>query len=93
MFRTFSKYFGDETERSKIVSLMAHSRNYFTHYDPKQKAKAADGQDLWALYCKAYVLFQLHILYGLGFDDGAIAKLVEENNPIQEKLNFLKLGV
>jgi hypothetical protein len=87
MIAKFSKYFGNEDAQAKLVSLTVDTRNYFTHYDLILREKAAAGRALWELYCKLEVLFQLHLLKDMGFDDPILETLVNQNSDIQEKLS------
>jgi hypothetical protein len=86
MIADFSKFFGKSDEQESLVKQLVDTRNYYTHYNPKFETRAAEGADLWDLYCKAEILFQLHMLKAIGFDDTAIAGIVEKNSAMTERL-------
>lgn len=65
--------------------LITDTRNYYTHYDEKLKTKAAKGAQLWTLYNKLEVIFQLHILQFIGFTSGEIESIFNGN--LKSKLN------
>ena len=87
MFSAFAEHFGDGADTAELVAKIVVTRNYFTHYDADLEDEAADGLDLWTIYCKLEVLIQLLLLKELGFDGTAIATMVANNSEIQEKLS------
>jgi hypothetical protein len=87
LFSAFAKHFGDDATREALIDKIVVTRDYFTHYNPDKEDAAADGEDLWTIYCKLEVLLQLHLLRKRGFTDLVVDALVAENSDIQEKLH------
>ena len=67
LIEPFKEVFGNEDERRKLICKIKKERNYLTHYNPKDKSKAAKAQDLLYLCLKIELLFQLHFLRLIGF--------------------------
>lgn len=83
----FKDHLGSSKERSKLLRKIVDTRNYLTHYSEDLKAKSAEGKDLWLLFQKMEVIFQLHFLKVLGFSDGEIQNVIENCYPLKSKIN------
>lgn len=86
LFGAFPIYFGDDAPRKKILRWIVDTRNYFTHWDPKRKERAAQGSDLLNLVNKMEVLLQLLFLREVGFSDSVIARAVARNRGMRWRL-------
>ncbi|RJG36914.1 HEPN domain-containing protein [Motilimonas pumila] len=83
----FKDMLGNSKERSKLLRKIVDTRNYLTHYSESLKNNAADGEELWILYQKMEVIFQLHFLKVVGFSDEEIEGVVENCYPLKQKIN------
>jgi len=54
-----------EPDFSKVA---ADTRNYLTHYTPRLKDKATEGEDLYILGLEVIALLEFCLLRDLGFD-------------------------
>lgn len=82
----FKHLFGSSNDRSKLIRRITDTRNYLTHYNEALKDSAADGRELWVLCQKMEVIFQLHFLKVIGFNDDEINSVVENCYPLKRKL-------
>jgi hypothetical protein len=82
----FARHFGTLGDQELLVKSITDTRNYFTHYDPKGKAKAAKGRNLWILCGKMETLYQLCMLREIGFTDGDVDRIVSEQNSLKQSL-------
>jgi len=87
LFAAFPIYFGDDAARKKILRWIVDTRNYFTHWDPSQKKRAAQGSDLLNLVNKMEVLLQLLFVREVGFSDSVIARAVDRNRRLRRRLD------
>ena len=79
--------FGNHNQRTNLIKTICDTRNYLTHYDETTTRNRANGSDeLFELYGQLEVLFQLHLLYLLGFDDSSIDSIVQANSELRRKL-------
>lgn len=83
----FKEHIGSSQVRSKMISSIVNTRNYFTHYDESLKNDAASGHRLWVLCMKMEAIFQLHFLKKLGFTNEQIKAVVNNSNELKQKLN------
>jgi hypothetical protein len=68
-----------------FVKAVKWTRNYYTHYDPKGKAKAAtDGQDMHRLTVQLRAVLETVLLVELGFDSDEIAAGLERARRFEE---------
>jgi hypothetical protein len=59
----------NEKVRPGFTDAVKHTRNYYTHYDAKSKAKAVtDVSDLYRLAEEVIVLLQFCLMHDLGFE-------------------------
>jgi hypothetical protein len=84
----FADLFGPTELRKALVGDIVDTRNYFTHWDPTGRARAADGADLVKLCHRMEALFKLCLLRDLGFATEQIAKIVEECRPLKHLLTW-----
>ena len=79
----FGGMFDDPLFLRKVVG----TRNYFTHWDPKSKAKAATVEELWPICAKLEALFSLLLMREIGLTDDMIARLVDNNHALKRSLS------
>lgn len=83
----FKEHIGTSTERSKMLRKIVDTRNYLTHYSEELKSNSAEGNELWLLCQKMEVIFQLHFLKVIGFNDDEIKNVIENCYPLKSKIN------
>ncbi|WP_289846767.1 HEPN domain-containing protein [Colwellia sp. E2M01] len=83
----FKDKLGSSKDRGKLLRKIVDTRNYLTHYSENLKDNAAGGEELWNLYQKMEVIFQLHFLKVLGFNDEEIESVVENSYPLKQKID------
>lgn len=83
----FKDKLGNSGTRSKLLRKIVDTRNYLTHYNDELRDKAASGKELWSLCRKMEVIFQLHFLKVIGFNDSEIDGVLENCYPLKQKLN------
>lgn len=79
----FKEFFGSSKEQKKLITNIIDTRNYFTHYDNSLETKALRGEKLWFLCRKMEAIFQLQLLYILGFKLEEIKFIVNDNGGYQ----------
>lgn len=82
----FKSLLGNSNKRTKLLRKIVDTRNYFTHYSEDLKDKAANGKELWELCQKMEVIFQLHFLKVIGFNEEEINNVIENCYPLKQKL-------
>ncbi|MGP5561776.1 ApeA N-terminal domain 1-containing protein [Vreelandella alkaliphila] len=82
----FKDHLGTSRERSKLLKKIVDTRNYLTHYSESLKGDSAKGRELWVLCQKMEVIFNLHFLKVVGFDDEEISGVVRNCYPLKRKL-------
>lgn len=85
----FKSHLGNSNERTKLLRKIVDTRNYFTHYSENLKDNAAEGKELWDLCQKMEVIFQLHFLKVIGFNEDEIINVIENSYPLKQKLGKL----
>lgn len=80
----FKKYLGTSKERSKLLRSIVDTRNYLTHYSESLEKQSAKRKDLYYLCLKMEVIFNLHFLSVIGFNNDEIDKIIKTCR----KLNF-----
>jgi len=74
------KFLQEKKERNMFVDKVADTRNYFTHYPPELKDKAArSGHELHELTQKLRLILQVCFLEELDFTFDAIAEIFKKN--------------
>lgn len=86
----FMHLFGSKSDIKKLIRSITDTRNYLTHYNEALKDKSANGRELWILCQKMEIIFQLHFLKVIGFNDELIQNVVENCFPIKRKLKELQ---
>jgi hypothetical protein len=67
------------------VKLVRDTRNYFTHYDPAGKARAAtEPRDLYRLTIQLRAVLETILLLELDFDCPAIEEILTRNRRFEE---------
>ena len=77
MTEPFDKFMCGE-KRVGLIKIIKDTRNYLTHYDSSLEPKAAKGEVLKFLCLKMNVLFRLHFLKLIGFDEQEIDDIVDK---------------
>ena len=63
------------------VKAVVDSRNYFSHFMPKQKdSKALDGYELYKLTMRLRILLVCCVLSLYGFDNSRINEIMKESH-------------
>jgi len=57
-------------DKDLFIKQVKNSRNYYTHFNPKEKRNALSGEELVTLYQKLQLLLISVILIEVGFDQG-----------------------
>ena len=84
----FKEVIGNGTKRGKLIGRIADKRNGLTHANPDFNLKTADEvKDLWTLYLKTELIFQLLLLWSIGFSLEDINSIVTNCRQLQWKLN------
>ncbi|MRE73128.1 HEPN domain-containing protein [Mammaliicoccus sciuri] len=73
----FYFYTGD-FELQKFPRLIADTRNYYTHYNPKQKDKVLKGEELGDAFHMLRSILEFYLLHELGFEEDFIHERIEE---------------
>ena len=84
----FKEVIGNGTKRGKLIGRIVDERNGLTHANPDFNLKTADEvKDLWPLYLKTELIFQLLLLWSIGFSLEDINSIVTNCRQLQWKLN------
>jgi hypothetical protein len=65
------------------VKKTGDTRNYLTHFNPRLKEKAAEGEDLWILSHECVALLEFCMLRALGFDSATSLHLSAQTPTFQ----------
>ena len=80
LIEPFEELIGNSDERAKLVRAIKKTRNYFTHYDEKNKSVAkTDPKSLLLLSQKIVAILQLQLLRFLGFTHEEIVAIAEDS--------------
>ena len=82
----FKEIIGDRDKRNNLVCKIANTRNDLTHSNLDLNPQTAEDKDLWHLYLKTELLFQLLLLWSIGFSLDDINSIVANCPQIQWKL-------
>jgi hypothetical protein len=74
----------DPAAESAFIDDFKNSRNYYTHYNPRQEKKAATGTDLYLLTIQLQALIEMSLLRQLGFGCRAIEATLERSRRLTE---------
>lgn len=83
----FKDFFGTPKEQKELITSIVDTRNYFTHYDISLETKALRREKLWLLCRKMEAIFQLQLLYILGFKLDKIKSIIEMSRELQQKIS------
>lgn len=86
LVESFEPYFGTPQERRDFIHDVVDARNRLTHLPTDSDDKPIDGKSLILMQKKLEILFQLHVLRQLGFDDEAIKPIA--NDRLLQKLDL-----
>ncbi len=67
-------------DRTTFIDRIVQSRNYYTHFSPEQKGKAAIGLELDALTFAMTLILDYHILNECQIEKGIILELFERSD-------------
>lgn len=77
-----------DSSLERFVRAVKDSRNYYTHYDPRLKTKAATGGDLHLLAIQLRTIVETALLMELGFPRTDIEPLLQRTGRFSEIDNF-----
>ena len=83
----FKEIIGNEDNRRDLICKIQNTRNDLTHSNPDLNPKTAEDKDLWHLYLKTELIFQLLLLWSIGFSLKDINSIVTNCRQLQWKLN------
>ena len=83
----FKEIIGNEDNRRNLICKIMNTRNDLTHSNLDVNPQTAEGKDLWHLYLKTELLFQLLLLWSIGFSLEDINSIVANCPQIQWKFN------
>ncbi|OLE53288.1 MAG: hypothetical protein AUG51_13805 [Acidobacteria bacterium 13_1_20CM_3_53_8] len=75
------------TDKEEFAKKVKNTRNYFTHYDPSLKAKAAHGSELYLLTIKLSYMLQACFLLELGFSQEKCIEVFRRNQGYIQAMN------
>lgn len=73
-----------------FISRVMDSRNYYTHYNPKKKTKAAVDMELSTMTEVLRLLLSFHILTSCGMEKDNAIKLLKERQYLRSVKNVIK---
>ena len=82
----FKEIIGDENKQDDLINKIVQTRNNLTHSNLDLNPQTAMGIDLWPLCLKIELLFQLLLLWSIGFSLDDINSIVANCPQIQWKL-------
>ena len=83
----FKTVIGDKAKQNDLINKIAQKRNNLTHSNLDLDPQTVDTKDLWTLYLKIELLFQLRLLWSIGFSLEDINSIVANCGQLQWKLN------
>lgn len=82
-------YFGSSRDRNKLIRSIVNTRNYLTHYDESLELEAAKGMNLWILCQNIEAIFQLHLLFIIGFSNEEISFVYNNSQNLKNKIKII----
>jgi len=82
----FENHLGTRKTVKVLIKKIVDTRNYLTHYSKELEDKSAKGKDLRILCLKMEAILNLHFLSLVGFSNHKIKHIIEQNRPIQLKM-------
>lgn len=89
LLKPFASYFGTKKERNRFRRDVVGIRNRLTHLPANGDQQPTDMKLLITTQVKLEVLFQLHMLRQLGFDDDSIDAIAQKRLLPKMEINFL----
>ena len=83
----FKEIIGSEENRRNLICKIMDTRNDLTHSNLDLISQTAEDRDLWTLYLKTELIFQLLLLWSIGFSLEDINSIVANCGQLQWKLN------
>ena len=83
----FKESLGNEENRRNLICKIMDTRNDLTHSNLDLISQTAEDRDLWTLYLKTELIFQLLLLWSIGFSLEDINSIVANCGQLQWKLN------
>ncbi len=83
----FKEILGNEENRRNLICKIIDTRNDLTHSNLDLISQTAEDRDLWTLYLKTELIFQLLLLWSIGFSLEDINSVVANCGQLQWKLN------
>ena len=83
----FKEIIGNEENRRNLICKIIDTRNDLTHSNLDLISQTAEDRDLWTLYLKTELIFQLLLLWSIGFSLEDINSVVANCGQLQWKLN------
>ena len=83
----FKEVIGNGTKRGKLIGRIVDERNDLTHSNLDSISQTVEDRDLWTLYLKTELIFQLLLLWSIGFSLEDINSIVANCGQLQWKLN------
>ena len=83
----FKEILGNEENRRNLICKIMDTRNDLTHSNLDLISQTAEDRDLWTLYLKTELIFQLLLLWSIGFSLEDINSVVANCGQLQWKLN------
>lgn len=80
------------TDAEGFIDLLTVSRNYYTHYDPAKKKRAANGVGLHLLSVQLRTLIEMALLRELGFNHRAVDDILTRARRYEEIEHFKALA-
>lgn len=85
LIEPFKDLFGSRGNRSALINRVVETRNRLTHHGLSLELSTTNSKDLWILYQKVELLFQLHFLQLIGFNREEINSILSNCPKLQEK--------
>jgi len=78
----------EESDVDAFIKLFKDSRNYYTHYNPKLEARAAEGVPLYLLTIQLRAIIEMSLLRELGIPARSIDAILERGRRYEEIEHF-----
>ncbi len=90
IIKPFESHIGSPKEIKSLINKIIDNRNYLTHYSVELKDKTATGEGFYMLCIQMEIIFQLHLLKDLGFNEREIEMLIKDCYPLKNKIDYIK---
>ena len=88
MIKPFNSIFGDKKERNGLVNKIVKKRNRLTHHGLSLESSTPPVRELEHLCLKMELLFELHFLLLIGFNEGEVNSIIDRCPKLQKKCNL-----